>query len=97
MKEKNEAILKDYLYKEVAIIVDELFIKLRKNNINVELERNDLNEKELNIYLDLYKEYEENLINLKNKAILKFGFIDNFDYIFAKIIENTVNKNKNYD
>ncbi len=97
MKEKDEDSIEDYLYKEVEIIVNELFIKLKDNNINVQLERNELNEKELNIYLALYKEYEEKLINLKNTAILKFGFINNFDYIFAKIIQNVVKKHKNYE
>ena len=97
MKEKHIEIISDYLYKEAAIIVEELFLKLRNNNIDVHLARDELNEKELNIYLTLYKEYEEKLINLKNKAILKFGFINNFDYIFAKIIQNVVNKNKNYE
>ena len=97
MKEKEINMVEDYLNKEVTIIVQELFAKLRENNINVQLERNELNEKELNIYLALYKEYEKKLIDLREKVILKFGFIKNFDYIFAKIIENAVNKNKNYD
>ena len=97
MKDKEINIVENYLNKEVTIIVEELFAKLRENNINVQLERNELNEKELNIYLALYKEYEKKLIDLREKVILKFGFINNFDYIFAKIIENAVNKNKNYD
>ncbi len=97
MKDKETNMVENYLNKEVTIIVEELFAKLRENNINVQLERNELNEKELNIYLVLYKEYEKKLIDLRKKVILKFGFINNFDYIFAKIIENAVNKNKNYD
>lgn len=97
MKDKETNKVENYLNKEVTIIVEELFAKLRENNINVQLERNELNEKELNIYLVLYKEYEKKLIDLRKKVILKFGFINNFDYIFAKIIENAVNKNKNYD
>lgn len=97
MKDKEINMVENYLNKEVTIIVEELFAKLRENNINVQLERNELNEKELNIYLVLYKEYEKKLIDLRKKVILKFGFINNFDYIFAKIIENAVNKNKNYD
>lgn len=86
-----------YLQKEVEVIVEELFIKLRKNNINIQLEKKELTEKELNIYLSIYKEYEEKLINLKNTTIMKFGCFNNFDYIFAKIIQNVVNKYKNYE
>lgn len=97
MKDKEINMIENYLNKEVTIIVEELFAKLRENNINVQLERNELNVKELNTYLALYKEYEEKLIDLRNRVILKFGFINNFDYIFAKTIENAVDKNKNYD
>ena len=35
MKEKHIEIISDYLYKEAAIIVEELFLKLRNNNIDI--------------------------------------------------------------
>lgn len=94
MEKKENNILEDYLNIEVEIIVEELFTRLKNNNINIDLERKELNEKELNIYLSIYKDYEKELISLKNKVMSKFGYINNFDYIFAKTIENIVNKNK---
>ena len=92
MKDRESRAVEDYLKKEVAIIVEELFSKLKENNINVQLRRNELKKEELDIYLILYKEYEENLIKLKDKVIAKFGYINNFDYVFAKIIESVVSK-----
>lgn len=84
--------IKEYLDKEVSIIVNLLFEKLKENNINVELERTDLNNQELKIYMSIYNEYKENLIKLKDKVILEFGYIDNFDYLFATVIQNVVNR-----
>jgi len=84
--------IREYLYKEVEKIVDRLFQQLKNNNINVELERKELNEKELILYKEIYNIYEKDLINLKEKAILKYGYIENLDFIFAVIIQEIVNK-----
>jgi len=84
--------IREYLYKEVEKIVDRLFQQLKNNNINVELERKELNEKELILYKEINNIYEKDLINLKEKAILKYGYIENLDFIFAVIIQEIVNK-----
>lgn len=84
--------IEKHLYKEVSIIVDLLFEKLNINNINVELEKNDLNDIELGIYMSIYNEYKENLLKLKDKVISEYGYIDNFDCMFATIIQNVVIK-----
>ena len=87
---KNE--IYEYLYKKINLVVDNVFEELKKNNINVELDRKELGDKELKIYLDIYIRYEKELIQLKKEVIEKFGEIENFDYIYAIIIQNVVNK-----
>lgn len=82
----------EYLYEEVSIVIDSLFEKLKLNNINVELEKTELNEKELENYLNIYNESKESLTKLKDKIIAEFGYIDNFDYIFASVIQDIVIK-----
>jgi len=92
MEESEMEKLEKYLYNEVTKIVDILFQKLEENNIDVELERNELNEKELKAYINIYNEYEKALVGLKEIAISKFGYIEKFDFIYAVIIQEVVKK-----
>lgn len=84
--------IEKYLYKEVSKVVNVLFRELKRNNINVELERNELDREKLNAYEHIYNKYKESLLKIQKKALLKYKDIDNFDYIFAKIIQNIVSK-----
>ena len=86
--------IEEYLYKEVFFIVDELFKNLKLNNIDVELEKNDLTEKETEAYINIYNEYRDKLVSLKENVLKEYGYINNFDYIFAIIIQNVVDKKK---
>lgn len=92
MSETKNNKLEEYLYQEVSKRVDVLFEKLHEGNINVELERSELTEKELALYLEIYKDFEEQLIQLKEEAIAKFGYTTDFDYTFAIIIQELVTK-----
>ncbi len=70
--------LEEYLYQEVSKRVDVLFEKLHEGNINVELERSELTEKELALYLEIYKDFEEQLIQLKRRSYSKIRLYNRF-------------------
>jgi len=84
--------MEEYLNNEITLIVEKLFKNLSEKNIDVEKERNELTLEELENYIDIYNQYEKDLIKLKENTILKFGEFNNFDYIFATMIQEIVTK-----
>ena len=84
--------IEEYLNNEITLIVEKLFKNLSEKNIDVEKERNELTLEELENYIDIYNQYEKDLIKLKENTILKFGEFNNFDYIFATMIQEIVTK-----
>ena len=82
--------MEEYLCTEITKIVNLLFDKLSLYEINVEANKNELSNEKKEIYSKLYKEFEDELINLKNKTILKYGNIQNFDYLFGLMVQNIV-------
>ncbi len=82
--------MEEYLCIEITKIVNSLFDKLSLYEISVELTKNELSNEKKEVYSKIYKEFEDELINLKNKTILKYGNIQNFDYIFGLIVQNIV-------
>ena len=84
-----------YLDKEISLIVETLFNNLREKEIDVEKERSELTLDELENYIDIYNEYEKSLVKLKENVITKFGKFNNFDYIFAIMIQEIVTRKNN--
>lgn len=84
--------IEEYLNKEISLIVENLFKRLEEKKIDVEKERNELTVLELENYVEIYNQYEKDLIELREKTILKFGKFNNFDYIFATMIQEIVTK-----
>ena len=80
----------EYLYIEITKIVNTLFCRLSLYKINIESTKNELSNEKKEMYSKIYKEFEDELINLKNKTILKYGNIQNFDYLFGLIVQNIV-------
>ena len=64
--------IEKYLYKEISKVVNVLFRELKRNNINVELERNELDREKLKAYEHIYNKYKESLLKIQKKALLKF-------------------------
>jgi len=84
--------IEEYLNKEITLIVEKLFERLNEKEIDVEKGRNDLTLEELENYIDIYNQYENDLIKLREKIVLKFGEFNNIDYIFATMIQEVVTK-----
>lgn len=91
MNERIEEIGR-FFYVEINPIVEKLFKELRENHIDVTLEKTELREETIFMYNKIYKEYEQALICVKNKAHLKFGDENYVDLIFAIIIQEIVKK-----
>jgi len=84
--------IEKYLHKEISKIVDVLFLDINENNINVNKSKEELNLSELNMYLEIYKNLENELVEIKTNAINKFKIIPNekFNYDFGVIVQNIV-------
>lgn len=82
--------MQKYLDTEILKIVEHLFEELDLYGIDVEMNKEDLDHKKLEQYNKIYSEYEKQLIELKNKIILKYGNVSNIDYIFGLKVQNAV-------
>ena len=87
--------LKEYLEKEISKIVDILFKNLRFYNIDVNVEKESLDKLQLDNYNKIYTRYKQSLSTLQEKAILKYGYTNDFDNLFGIIIYNAINTMQN--
>lgn len=87
--------LKEYLEKEISKIADILFKDLKFFNIDVNVEKESLNKLQLDNYNKIYTRYKQNLSTLQEKAILKYGYTNDFDNLFGIIVYNAISTMQN--
>ena len=88
--------MEEYLDMEISKIVNCLFEKLDLYNIDVEMNREELSSEKKKIYMEIYSECEKSLLEVKAKTILKYGNINNFDYIFGVKVQNIIASKQNF-
>lgn len=88
----NDNELKEYLRKEISKLVSILFKNLKFYNIDVNKEKEQLDEWQLENYYKICTSYEENLIKIREKAIEKYGYTDDFDFLFGITAANMISE-----
>lgn len=72
-----------------------LFKDLKFFNIDVNVEKESLDKLQLDNYNKIYTRYKQSLSTLQEKAILKYGYINDFDNLFGIIVYNTISTMQN--